>query len=135
MRYTDFMVVEITPVGIDSLHWKFYIIWTVFNAAFVPIVYFFYPETAARSLEDLDRYFAQNKNILVFRDKVATSSKRPEDRIEHERTEYRRHSSVRSVEVSEAAKRHLSSTLAKMESVDSNSNGEKPPVRLEKEEV
>ena len=33
------MVVEITPIGIQSLQWKFYIIWTVFNAAFVPIVY------------------------------------------------------------------------------------------------
>ena len=33
------MVVEITPIGIQSLGWQFYIIWTVFNAAFVPIVY------------------------------------------------------------------------------------------------
>ena len=53
----NFMVVEITPPGIGSLGWKFYIIWTVFNAAFVPIVYFLYPETADRSLEDMDRYF------------------------------------------------------------------------------
>lgn len=35
------MVVEITPIGIQSLQWKFYIIWTVFNAAFVPIVYLY----------------------------------------------------------------------------------------------
>ena len=44
----NFPVVEITPYGIQSLGWQFYIIWTVFNAAFVPIVYFFYPETAGR---------------------------------------------------------------------------------------
>ncbi|KAF2098073.1 general substrate transporter [Rhizodiscina lignyota] len=101
----NFMVVEITPIGIDSLQWKFYIIWTVFNAAFVPIVYFFYPETAARTLEDLDRYFTENKNILVFRDKVATSSKRPEAMINREIDEVRRNSSIRSVDVSEAARR------------------------------
>lgn len=31
------MVVEITPPGISSLQWKFYIIWCVFNFAFIPI--------------------------------------------------------------------------------------------------
>lgn len=35
------MVVEITPIGIQSLQWKFYIIWTIFNASFVPIVYLY----------------------------------------------------------------------------------------------
>lgn len=109
------MVVEITPIGIDNLQWKFYIIWTVFNASFIPIVYFLYPETAARTLEDLDRYFAENKNILVFRDKEATSSKRPEHLVEHERAEVRRHSSVRSVDVSAAARKHLEETLDRME--------------------
>lgn len=57
------MVVEITPIGIQSLHWKFYIIWTIFNASFVPIVYLFYPETADRTLEDVDRLFRENQNV------------------------------------------------------------------------
>lgn len=35
----NFMVVEITPIGIGSIHWKFYIIWTVLNFSFVPFVY------------------------------------------------------------------------------------------------
>lgn len=35
------MVVEITPIGIQNLQWKFYIIWTIFNASFVPIVYLY----------------------------------------------------------------------------------------------
>ncbi|KAK1720458.1 general substrate transporter [Colletotrichum lupini] len=73
----NFMVVEITPPGISSLGWQFYIIWTVFNFSFIPIVYLFYPETADRSLEDVDRFFADNHDIFVFRDKDATSSKRP----------------------------------------------------------
>ena len=106
-------MVEITPIGINSLHWKFYIIWTVFNGAFVPLVYLFYPETAGRTLEDIDRYFMEHDNILVFRDKVsgcivgisncgfadintqtATSAKRPAEYIEHEESQVRRHSSV-----------------------------------------
>ena len=72
----NFIVVEITPIGISSLHWKFYIIWTVFNGAFVPLVYLFYPETAGRTLEDIDRYFMEHDNIFVFKDKVSDCGRR-----------------------------------------------------------
>ncbi|KAF2148808.1 general substrate transporter [Myriangium duriaei CBS 260.36] len=89
----NFMVVEITPPGIQSLGWKFYIIWTVFNGAFVPLVYFFFPETAARTLEDIEGYYRTNPHFLVFRDKDAISSKRPEKYIENEQEEIRRNSS------------------------------------------
>ena len=118
---------EITPIGIENLQWKFYIIWTIFNAAFVPIVYFFYPETANRSLEDLDRYFTENKNILVYRDKVATSSKRPQEFMIREVQEVRRNSSVRSIDLSPAAKRHLSVMLDRINagSIDDTDGMEK----------
>lgn len=36
-RIFNFMVVEITPPGIRTLHWRFYIIWCVFNFSFIPI--------------------------------------------------------------------------------------------------
>lgn len=71
------MVVEVTKPGIASLGWKFYIIWTVTNLAFVPTVYFFFPETADRTLEDMDRYFREHDNVLVHKDFEATSGKRP----------------------------------------------------------
>lgn len=89
----NFMVVEITPPGIQSLGWKFYIIWTVFNGAFVPIVYFLYPETAGRTLEDLDEYYRTSPPLLVFRDKDAIISRRPEKYVEHEQEAIRRNSS------------------------------------------
>ena len=54
---SNFVVVFITPKGIRNLEHKLYIIWAVFNASFVPITYFFYPETARRSLEDMDEVF------------------------------------------------------------------------------
>ncbi|CAD6570708.1 MAG: hypothetical protein ASARMPREDX12_003828 [Alectoria sarmentosa] len=102
----NFMVVEITPIGIQSLHWKFYVIWTIFNASFVPIVYLFYPETADRTLEDVDRLFRENQNIFVFRDPDAISAKRPLAYIEHEQAEVRRNSSVVSANP-EAMKRRM----------------------------
>lgn len=74
----NFIVVEITPIGIQSQGWKFYIIWCVFNFSFVPLVYFLYPETAGRTLEDLDAYYRESPKLLVFRDKDVISSHRPE---------------------------------------------------------
>lgn len=46
---TNFVVVEVTPRGLQNLGWRFYIVWTVLNAAFLPILYLFYPETCKPS--------------------------------------------------------------------------------------
>ncbi|KAL9625745.1 MAG: hypothetical protein Q9160_000065 [Pyrenula sp. 1 TL-2023] len=90
----NFMVVEITPIGIDNLQWKFYIIWTLFNFSFIPIVYLFYPETADRTLEDIDRLFRDGIGVFVYKNKDAISPKRPQHYIQHEQAEVRRNSSV-----------------------------------------
>ncbi|PSK50412.1 High-affinity glucose transporter [Elsinoe australis] len=129
----NFMVVEITPPGIQSLGWRFYIIWTIFNGAFVPIVYFFYPETAARSLEDLDRYFRGQPSIFVFRDKTVTSSKRPDAYIEHEQSEVRRHSSIASADVQKATANFRSEKLERVRSGETD--GPDGDVDVERKEV
>ncbi|KAI9849871.1 MAG: hypothetical protein M1837_000085 [Sclerophora amabilis] len=87
-------VVQITPIGIETLGWKFYIIWTVFNASFVPIVYIFYPETAGRRLEDIDRLYREDSTLFVCKNKYAISPKRPLAYIEADEREVRRNSSV-----------------------------------------
>ncbi|EFX04559.1 major facilitator superfamily transporter monosaccharide [Grosmannia clavigera kw1407] len=53
----NFMVVMVTPVAFSSIGYKTYIIFAVINAFIVPCVYFFYPETAYRSLEEMDAIF------------------------------------------------------------------------------
>lgn len=50
-RITNFVIVEITPIGIQNLGWKFWLVWTVTNAAFLPILYFYYPETCVSWLQ------------------------------------------------------------------------------------
>ena len=42
------MVVMITLVSFSSIKWKTYLGFAVINAAMVPVVFFFYPETAYR---------------------------------------------------------------------------------------
>ncbi|KAI1651479.1 putative MFS sugar transporter [Daldinia loculata] len=75
---TNFIVVEVTPIGIQKLGWKFYIIWTVTNALFLPIIWLFYPETANRTLEDLDAYYRDNPPLVLHKDRDSTSTTRPE---------------------------------------------------------
>ncbi|KAL2152738.1 hypothetical protein VTH82DRAFT_5923 [Thermothelomyces myriococcoides] len=53
----NFMVVMITPVAFNNIGYQTYIIFAVINAFMVPCVYFLYPETAYRSLEEMDNIF------------------------------------------------------------------------------
>lgn len=52
-----FTVVQITPIAIDNIAWRTFIIFAVFNACWVPIVYFLFPETTGLHLEDIDHLF------------------------------------------------------------------------------
>ncbi|KAF8497312.1 general substrate transporter, partial [Gautieria morchelliformis] len=54
----NLIIVQVTPVMMRKLEWKTYIMFAVFNASFAPVVYLFYPETALKSLESIDRIFS-----------------------------------------------------------------------------
>ncbi|KAJ5876029.1 Major facilitator superfamily domain general substrate transporter [Penicillium soppii] len=60
----NFMVVMITPVAFDSIGYKTYIIFAVINAFIFPFVYFFFPETRYRSLEEMDAIFKKSTNVF-----------------------------------------------------------------------
>jgi hypothetical protein len=52
------VVVQITPISIQNIGWRTYIIFAVLNALWVPIIYVFFPETKGLQLEAVDRLFA-----------------------------------------------------------------------------
>ncbi|KAJ5875963.1 uncharacterized protein N7529_001547 [Penicillium soppii] len=54
------MVVQITPIGIQNIRWRFYLIWT-----------------ANRSLEDFDIVFKENLRTWVVLNNEATHPQRP----------------------------------------------------------
>ncbi|ODM20755.1 hypothetical protein SI65_03808 [Aspergillus cristatus] len=83
----NFIIVEITPIGIQNIGWKFWIIWMVLTATFLLVIYLFYPETANRSLEDIDAYYRSNPSLFVIRDPDANCTKRPQKYIQHESEE------------------------------------------------
>jgi hypothetical protein len=60
-----FVMIEITPTGIANIGWKLYLIFALFNALFVPLVYFLVPETAGFNLEAVDFYFMDGRTNPV----------------------------------------------------------------------
>ena len=44
---------------IDRIGWGTYLFFAIVNACFLPFIYLFYPETARRSLEEIDIIFAK----------------------------------------------------------------------------
>jgi hypothetical protein len=56
----NFLIVYITPPAIRNIGYRTYIIFGVLNAAWIPIIYLFFPETKGLSLEEVDSLFAKN---------------------------------------------------------------------------
>ena len=63
----NYVVVQTTPIGIHYLHWGLYLLYAVLNALFVPLIYFLVVETAGKSLEQIDQWFAANTGWLVHK--------------------------------------------------------------------
>ncbi|KUI63540.1 Sugar transporter STL1 [Cytospora mali] len=55
----NFLIVMVTPIMITNIGWGTYLFFAVVNASFLPVIWFFYPETANRSLEEIDIIFAK----------------------------------------------------------------------------
>ncbi|KAH8675228.1 sugar transporter STL1 [Ilyonectria robusta] len=65
----NYMIVQITPIAIDRIGWKTYIIFAVLNTAWVPIIFLFFPETKGLELEDVDRLFSGESVIEMLDEK------------------------------------------------------------------
>lgn len=55
----------ITPILLNRLAWKGYLVFMATNFLFVPLVYFCYPETANLTLEEIDYIFADESKHSV----------------------------------------------------------------------
>ncbi|CAO2654537.1 Nn.00g112700.m01.CDS01 [Neocucurbitaria sp. VM-36] len=57
MHTVMIVVVQITPLALQSISWRFFLIFLVANVAFVVILYVFYPETKGKTLEEMSALF------------------------------------------------------------------------------
>ncbi|GIC92808.1 uncharacterized protein Aud_009281 [Aspergillus udagawae] len=61
----NFFIVLITPVVINRLVWRAYLISMVTNFQFVPVIYYFFPETSNFTREVVDQFFASGENPVA----------------------------------------------------------------------
>lgn len=57
------LITEVTPYLFQSLEWRFFIIFAGLNVVMMGVVYFLLPETAGRTLEEIDRIFMTSDSI------------------------------------------------------------------------
>lgn len=70
----NFLVAEVTPSAFANIGWQYFIVYCCLNAVFVPTIFFFFPETAQRSLEEIDQIFEGSNTIF---DPVPVAKKLP----------------------------------------------------------
>ena len=58
------LIALVTPIAFNSIGWKYFVIFAGLNAVTVPVVYYFYPETAGLTLEDVDEVFIMSTGVL-----------------------------------------------------------------------
>ncbi|KAH9826070.1 putative class-I aminoacyl-tRNA synthetase family protein [Teratosphaeria destructans] len=71
----NFAVLMVTPVAIDSIGYKYYILFAVLGGCIPLLVFFLFPETTGRSLEQMDDLFKEHDSIAAI---VRASLKKPE---------------------------------------------------------
>ncbi|KAF6005687.1 hypothetical protein HII13_005521 [Brettanomyces bruxellensis] len=71
----NFAVVMFTPIFINQTKWGCYLFFALVNFSYVPFIYFFYPETAGRALEEIDIIYA--KAYVEHRSVVSVASSMP----------------------------------------------------------
>ncbi|KAJ6007087.1 hypothetical protein N7499_000751 [Penicillium canescens] len=58
------LITNVTPLAFNAMGQTYFVIFAGFNAAMVPIIYYMFPETAGRSLEEMDRIFSLSRGML-----------------------------------------------------------------------
>ncbi|USP77670.1 hypothetical protein yc1106_04944 [Curvularia clavata] len=80
---SNFVVVMVTPIGLDNIKGHYFWIWAVVCASFVPLTYIFGVETSGRTLEQIDTMFYEKPRLCMGLNKenrqVIRSSKSDEE--------------------------------------------------------
>ncbi|OCL07237.1 MFS sugar transporter [Glonium stellatum] len=59
------ILLETAPIGFANVGWKYYLVIIIWCIFFIPIVYFFFPETARLSLEEIAKNFGDEVAVHV----------------------------------------------------------------------
>jgi MFS family permease len=54
------------PIALNNIGWKFFLVLICPTAVYIPVIYFFFPETRQRSLEDINAQFGETVAVHYF---------------------------------------------------------------------
>jgi len=75
------MFVEVTPIAIKKIYYRYYIVLAALNCFNAAVIWAFYPETARKSLEEIDFYFANEYGKSAERAVTETRDVKGKERI------------------------------------------------------
>lgn len=58
------LIAHITPLAFNAMQQQYFFIYAGLNAAMVPAIFFFFPETSGRSLEEIDDIFTLSEGVF-----------------------------------------------------------------------
>lgn len=73
------ILLQTAPIGINDVGWKYYLVIICWLIVFIPAVYFFWPETAGLSLEEVAAKFGDD--VAVHINDVPEEQRRELDEI------------------------------------------------------
>ena len=56
----------VTPIAIEAISWKYFMIFVICDMIFIVIFYFFYPETKNKTLEEIAAIFGDDVSLSMF---------------------------------------------------------------------
>lgn len=65
---SNFVVVMVTPIGLNNIGGNYFWIWAIVCASFIPLTYFFGVETSGRTLEQVDQMVSINPRPKLYKD-------------------------------------------------------------------
>ncbi|KAI9041784.1 putative MFS sugar transporter [Aspergillus affinis] len=59
------ILLQVAPMGFNNAGWKFYLLVICWSAVFIPVIYFFFPETAQLTLEEIAKRFGEEVAVNI----------------------------------------------------------------------